>query len=102
MAHKKRHHHEAHHGHHGHHKEHLGPEYYSGASARYAMEKKDGAMIHENHAAVANLPQEVMIKPWPMERGYLPEVLDDTIAGVDRQMSMDNAQKHKGFDPKKI
>lgn len=80
----------------------LGPEYYSGAAARYAMERKDAGMIHENHNAVANLPQEVMIKPWPMAPGYLPEMLDDGISGIDRQLSLDNAQKRKGFDPKKI
>lgn len=84
------------------HHEGVGPEYYSGASARHAMEKKDEGMIYENHMAIANLPQEVMIKPWPMARGYLPEVLDDTIDGIDRQMSFDNKEKDGGFYPKKI
>lgn len=84
------------------HKEGVGPEYYSGASARHAMEKKDEGMIFEDHRAVANLPQEVMIKPWPMSPGYLPEDLDDTIAGVDAQMSYDNARKMGAFEPKKV
>lgn len=78
-----------------------GPELYSGAAARYAMEKKDGSMIHENHNAIANMPQEVMIKPWPARPGYLPEDLDDTISGIDRQLSMDDP-KGSGFKPKKI
>jgi hypothetical protein len=80
----------------------LGPEYYSGAAARYAMERKDGGMIHENHNAIANLPQEVMIKPWPPRPGYLPEVLDDGISGIDRQLAMDDAYTSAGFEPKKI
>lgn len=80
----------------------VGPEYYSGASARRAMERKDEGMIHENHMAIANLPQEVMIKPWPMAPGYLPEVLDDGISGIDRQMALDNSEKMGGFFPKKI
>jgi hypothetical protein len=84
------------------HMEGVGPEYYSGAAARHAMEKKDEGMIFENHAAIANLPQEVMIKPWPMAKGYLPEVLDDTIDGIDRQMAYDNKEKSDGFYPKKI
>lgn len=84
------------------HHEGVGPEYYSGASARHAMEKKDEGMIFENHAAIANLPQEVMIKPWPMAPGYLPEVLDDAISGIDRQMAFDNKEKMGAFYPKKI
>lgn len=79
-----------------------GPELYSGAAARHAMERKDEGMIYENHNAIANLPQEVMIKPWPVEKGYIPEMLDDGISGIDRQMSLDNAQRRIGFGPKKI
>lgn len=79
-----------------------GPELYSGASARYAMERKDAGMIHENHSAIANLPQEVMIKPWPSRPGYLPEDLDDAISGVDRQLALDDAGRKAGFEPKKI
>lgn len=79
-----------------------GPELYSGAAARYAQERKDAGMIHENHNAIANLPQEVMIKPWPARPGYLPEVLDDGISGIDRQLELDNSREHSGFKPKKI
>lgn len=84
------------------HVEGVGPEYYSGAAARHKMEKKDEGMIFEDHRAVANLPQEVMIKPWPMAPGYLPEALDDTIAGVDSQLSYDNARKMGAYEPKKV
>lgn len=82
--------------------EEVGPEYYSGAAARHMQERKDMGMIHENHQAIANLPQEVMIKPWPMSPGYLPEVLDDGISGIDRQLAFDNSEKMGGFYPKKI
>jgi len=79
-----------------------GPELYSGAAARHAQERKDSGMIYENHSAIANLPQEVMIKPWPVAPGYLPEMLDDGISGIDRQLSLDDARKRAGFEPKKI
>lgn len=97
-------HHSGHHGRIERHEKHhsVGPEYYSGASERHMQERKDMGMIHENHHAIANLPQEVMIKPWPMSPGYLPEVLDDGISGIDRQMAFDNSEKMGGFFPKKI
>jgi hypothetical protein len=59
-------------------------------------------MIYEDHRAIANLPQEVMIKAYPKSGPYLPEGLDDTGAGVDRQMDYDDAQRRAHFYPKKV
>jgi hypothetical protein len=80
---------------------------YEGMADRLEQETKDAGMIRENHAAIANLPQEVMIKPWPMGGGYLPEDLDDTISGVNRQMNMDAPVRKRGdnkggFHPEKL
>jgi len=83
----KRHHHERpHHGasHDGH---------YEGHESRRTQEMQDAGMIRENHAAIANMPQEVMIKPWPSMGSYLPEGLDDTISGVNRQMGADDSKR---------
>ena len=75
---------------------------YEGHANRRAQEMHDAGMIHENHAAIANLPQEVMIKPWPSAGSYMPENLDDGITGVNRQMAMDDSKRAKHMEPKKV
>lgn len=75
---------------------------YSGEKARRRMEMHDAGMIHEDRSAVANLPQNVMMKPYPKEDNYLPEDLDDTIRGIDGQMKLDNSQRRRNFMPKKV
>lgn len=69
---------------------------YAGYDAKRRQELEDSGMIHEDHSAVANLPQEVMMKPWP-KRPYLDYELDDTIREVDDQMGDDvrGARKHR-------
>lgn len=64
-------------------------------------EHDDRSMISEDHRAIANLPQEVMIKPYPPMAGYMPEGLDDTIRGVDHQMGGDHASAQRGLKPMK-
>ena len=65
-------------------------------------EHDDRMMITEDHRAIANLPQEVMIKPYPVMPGYTPEGLDDTINGVDHQMSGDHHSMQRGLKPMKF
>jgi hypothetical protein len=77
-------------------------ERYDGYFARRTQEMQDGGMIREDLRAIANLPQEVMIKPYPKTGPYLPEGLDDTIAGVDKQMDYDDSQRAAHFYPKKV
>jgi hypothetical protein len=77
-------------------------DYYSGMEARRRMEMEDAGMIKEDHRAIANLPQEVMIKPYPHTGPYMPEGLDDTIKGVDHQMDYDDSQAKRHFYPKKV
>lgn len=77
-------------------------EYYAGADARRTQEMQDAGMIRENPAAIANLPQEVMIKAYPKPGSYLPEGLDDTIRGVDMQMDYDDSKRREHFYPKKV
>jgi len=70
---------------------------------RRTEEMEHAGMIREDHRAIANLPQEVMIKPYPMERDYMPEEMDDTIGGVDHQMFVgDNAKRSGGMKPRKV
>jgi len=79
-----------------------GREYYAGMEPRRRQELEDAGMIHEDHRAIANLPQNVMIKEYPKPGPYIPEVIDDTIAGVDRQMDYDDNKRREHFYPKKV
>jgi hypothetical protein len=58
-------------------------------------------MIKENHSAIANLPQEVMIKPYPMTGPYMGETYDDTIRGIDMQMDGDDSKRRAHAKPRK-
>jgi len=77
-------------------------EMYAGMEPRRRQELEDAGMIHEDHRAIANLPQEVMIKSYPKTGPYLPEILDDTIKGVDGQMDYDDNHRRAHFYPKKV
>ena len=76
--------------------------YYEGMDSRRRQEMEDAGMIHEDHRAIANLPQEVKISAYPKTGPYIPEMLDDTIRGIDKQMDGDDSQRRKGFNPKKV
>lgn len=76
--------------------------YYEGLQGRRRQEMEDAGMIHEDYRAIANLPQEVMIKPYQMAGPYLPEGLDDTIKGVDKQIGMDDNKRRMHNVPKKV
>lgn len=80
----------------------FGVEYYSGEKARRMQEMRDAGMITEDRSAIANLPQNVMMKPYPKATGYMPEGLDDTIRGVDGQKDLDNDRRSANFHPKKV
>ena len=75
--------------------------YYEGPESRRKQEMQDGGMIHEDHAQIANMPQVVMMKPYPKTGPYMPEDIDDTIRGVDKQMDMDDSKRRKTMSPHK-
>lgn len=76
--------------------------HYAGIDERRKLEHLDGMMISEDHSAMANMPQEWTIKPWPDHNAYLPEDIDDTIRGVNAQIDLDDRQRAKTFNPKKV
>ena len=78
-----------------------GEGYYEGAEGRRTQEMQDGGMIREDRSAIANLPQEVMMKAYPKTGPYMPEMLDDTLRGVDKQMDGDDSQRRKTMNPHK-
>lgn len=75
--------------------------HYAGAEPRRRQELEDAGMIHEDHSAIANMPQGVIMKSYPMDRYYLPEGLDDTLRGVDRQMDYDGEKRVEHERPHK-
>jgi hypothetical protein len=75
---------------------------YAGMESRRKMEMEDAGMIREDRSAIANLPQNVMIKPYPKTGPYEEEMLDDTIRGIDKQMDYDDSQRQSHFYPKKV
>lgn len=77
-------------------------EYYAGAQDRRRQEMHDAGMIREDHSAIANLPQGVVMRPYEKNYGYLPEVLDDTIRGIDDQIRADDSGRSRHFKPKKV
>ncbi len=74
---------------------------YAGMADRKRLEAQDGGTIFEDHSQVANLPQEVIMRAYPKPAGYMPDNLDDTIRGIDRQMEMDNRKKLAHLQPEK-
>lgn len=81
---------------------HLGSDYYAGEDGRRTQEMEDAGMIKEDRSAIANMPQQWMLKPYPRGKGYLPgDMIDDTIRGVDAQEDADNSQKMRHLKPHK-
>jgi len=76
--------------------------FYAGSEPRRRQEMQDAGMIYEDHNAIANLPQQVMIKEYPKTGPYMPEGLEDSIVGVDHQMDYDDSQRKEHFYPKKV
>ena len=60
--------------------------HYEGMEHRRKQEMHDAGMITEDHSAVANMPQDVKYKPWPSAHSGMDHMIDDTIAGINRQM----------------
>ena len=58
--------------------------------------------MNNDTSAMANLPQQVVIKKYPPSTGYLPENLNDGMSGIDSQVSLDNAKKSSNLEPKKV
>jgi len=72
-------------------------------AGRRTAEMQEAGMIHEDRSKIANLPHEVMYKEYPYTYKYVPEDLDDTIAGVDKQIaSGDDAKRNGGMKPRKV
>ena len=75
--------------------------HYEGMEHRRKQEMHDAGMITEDHSAVANMPQDVKYKPWPSAHSGMDHMIDDTIAGINRQMGDDESKAHRHMAPHK-
>jgi hypothetical protein len=77
-------------------------ETFNGMEGRRRREMEDAGMIYEDPNAIANLPQNVMMTPYPKTGPYMPEGLNDDIRGVDHQMDYDDSKRREHWYPKKV
>jgi len=73
---------------------------YAGKAARDGQESRDGGMIMSG-SGIANMPQEVMYKPWPSSPYGMNSSLDDSITGIDNQMRSDSSSAKSHMKPHK-
>lgn len=69
------------------------------------MERRfnEEGMIREDRSAIANLPQNVIMREYPRYgNGYEGGMLNDKLSGIDRQMEMDDNQMMRRVKPKKV
>lgn len=68
----------------------------------HSQEYQAREMIHEDPNCVANLPYEVVMKPYPKNDFGLHQELNDSITGIDYQINtLDGAQIRRAANPKK-
>ena len=79
----------------------LGDEFYAGYRGRTVQEHGDYMMLHEDRSAIANMPQNVMMKMYPKVNYSMDEGLNDDIRGIDYQMNQDGKRQKKGAYPEK-
>ena len=65
------------------------------------MESKEGSMLSDDRSAIANLPQNVMMKPYPRCPYGVESRLDDSISGIDRQIGADDSAARRGRSKEK-
>lgn len=74
---------------------HQGPHDSRSERSRRHKEMYGMGMIDEDHSAVANLPQGVKMGSYEQTGPWMPEIIDDTLKGVDKQMDRDDSQRRK-------
>lgn len=69
---------------------------------RRAQERKDFGMISEDHSAMANLPQNVVMREYSGNSHNFDADINDTIRGVDGQISSDIGKANANKKPHKF
>ena len=76
-------------------------EFYVSGDDRKRAELEDSGMIREDRYATANLPQEVIMRPYPKGSYGYEKGLNDTLRGIDMQMDDDSGKMKKEAYPEK-
>ena len=75
--------------------------YYGKMDPARKLEREDFGMINSDYNAVANLPQQVVMKDWPAESNYNNYGVEDSIRGIDRQLNADGSKMKSQLQPEK-
>lgn len=74
--------------------------YYNGPESRL-KQGKDYSMISEDMSENANLPSHTIVKNWSDVGRGTPEVYNDSISGIDKQITADTNKMFSQMKPKK-
>ena len=75
-------------------------EMFAGKGQADRMQYEMGMMVQEDRSAMANLPQQVVMRDYP-KNPYAMGRVPDTIAGVDNQIREDSKHQKSGRFPEK-
>jgi hypothetical protein len=76
---------------------------YEGIDARRKLEHADAEMIGLDHSMHhANMPSDVIMKPYPKSHSALNGDINDKLSGIDHQIDFDESKRHKYLNPKKV
>lgn len=81
-------------------KKYLKQEMYAGKEMRDRMEYDASMMIREDKSAIANLPQNAVMRDYPKTQ-YAYSDLPDSLGGIDMQMRDDSKHQKSGKYPEK-
>ena len=73
----------------------------SGMKNKMEKEFYDSGMIRADRSAVANLPQEVIMREYPKGNYGYGVSLDDTASGIDKQIKDDSKEMKRDAYPEK-
>jgi hypothetical protein len=59
-------------------------------------------MLNSTTTAFANMPTEVVFKPFPNPYSPMDINYNDTLAGIDGQIGGDIAKRNSGIKPRKV
>ena len=59
-------------------------------------------MVEKDYNAIANMPQQVIMKEYPRYGNGIGDNINDNLAGVDGQIYADDKGMMKGFKPRKV
>lgn len=71
------------------------------AKKKYYKSKSKGGMLESNTASFANMPQNVIMREYPMNK-YAYYELNDTITGIDNQINTEVGQLMKQKSKKRF